>query len=197
MFDFENANKEQREAITKVGGPVRIIAGPGTGKTETLVKRTIYLIEKCEVKPENIFIATFTEKAARELITRISNELSRRNIAMNLNEMYIGTFHSLCLRILREYTQSGKNYGTLDEFEQRYLVFQNMERFANIQGVHRVLSTNGSKWKHAKEICDFVSIIVEELVKPEELIQCRHNILSHMNIAPICTEAMNEDAFFA
>lgn len=162
-------NKEQLKAIETVDGPVRIIAGPGTGKTETLVKRTIYLIEECEIKPENIFIATFTEKAAKELITRISDELSQRNIAMNLNEMYIGTFHSLCLRILREYTQSGKNYGTLDEFDQRYLVFQNMKKFENIQGVHSVLSPKGSMWKHAEEICQYVNILSEELITPEDL----------------------------
>lgn len=168
-FDFGNANDAQIDAIKSVNGPVRIIAGPGTGKTETLVKRTIYLIEKCEVRPESILIATFTEKAARELITRISNELSWRNITMNLNEMYIGTFHSLCLRILEEYTQNGKNYMTLDDFEQRYLVFQNMKKFENIQGVRNALSQNDDKWRHAKEICDYVNILSEELITPEEL----------------------------
>ena len=95
MFDFGNANEGQRKAISTAEGPVLITAGPGTGKTYTLVQRAIYLIEEYDVKPENIFIATFTEKAAKELITRITNELSNRNIIANINEMYIGTFHSL------------------------------------------------------------------------------------------------------
>ena len=94
MFDFGNANDGQRKAISAAEGPVLITAGPGTGKTYTLVQRTIYLIEECNVKPESIFVATFTEKAAKELITRITNELSNRGIAANINEMYIGTFHS-------------------------------------------------------------------------------------------------------
>ena len=88
MFDFGNSNNGQKEAISSANGPVLITAGPGTGKTYTLVQRAIYLIEECGVQPENLFIATFTEKAAKELITRITNELARRNITANVNEMY-------------------------------------------------------------------------------------------------------------
>ena len=85
MFDFGNSNNGQKEAISSANGPVLITAGPGTGKTYTLVQRAIYLIEECGVQPENLFIATFTEKAAKELITRITNELARRNITANVN----------------------------------------------------------------------------------------------------------------
>lgn len=112
MFDFGNANEGQRKAIAAANGPVLITAGPGTGKTYTLVQRAIYLIEECGVKPESIFIATFTEKAAKELITRITNELSDRGIVANINEMYIGTFHSLCLRILKEHLSLQGSAGT-------------------------------------------------------------------------------------
>ena len=80
MFDFGNANEGQRQAISAANGPVLITAGPGTGKTYTLVQRAIYLIEECRICLENLFIATFTEKAAKELITRITNELANRNI---------------------------------------------------------------------------------------------------------------------
>ena len=81
MFDFGNANDGQRKAIAAADGPVLITAGPGTGKTYTLVQRAIYLIEECNVRPESIFIATFTEKAAKELVTRITNELANRNVS--------------------------------------------------------------------------------------------------------------------
>lgn len=109
MFDFGNANVGQRKAISAADGPVLITAGPGTGKTYTLVQRAIYLMEECGVKPESIFIATFTEKAAKELVTRITNEMSNRSIIANINEMYIGTFHSLCLRILKEHLEFTSN----------------------------------------------------------------------------------------
>lgn len=98
MFDFGSANDSQKQAIQSVSGPVLITAGPGTGKTYTLVQRVVYLIQEYGVLPEQILVATFTEKAAKELITRISNELASRNINVNIRDMYIGTFHSLCLR---------------------------------------------------------------------------------------------------
>ncbi len=71
------------------------------------------------MQPEEIFIATFTEKAAKELITRITNELAARNISVNVNEMYVGTFHSICLRIIKEhleYLRLKKNYRMMDSF---------------------------------------------------------------------------------
>ncbi len=88
MFDFGQANSEQIKAIQHTEGPVLIIAGPGTGKTFTLVKRVVYLISEKKVGPENILIATFTEKAAKELVTRISNELIKLEITVNVNELY-------------------------------------------------------------------------------------------------------------
>jgi len=134
-FDFGNANDAQREAISTTEGPLLIIAGPGTGKTYTLVKRIVYLITEKNVLPEEIMIATFTEKAAKELVTRITNELYEIGIQINLNEMYIGTFHSICLRILKdhlEYTRIKKNYRMLDNFDQQYMVFQRINKFRSL-----------------------------------------------------------------
>lgn len=91
MFDFGKANDAQKEAIMAVEGPVLITAGSDTGKTFTLVQRTVYMIQEKNVKPEQIMIATFIEKAAKELITRITNELLDRKLAVNINKMYIGT----------------------------------------------------------------------------------------------------------
>ena len=102
MYSFGNANDIQKEAILNTEGPLLIIAGPGTGKTFTLVKRAAYLIVEKGIPPEQIMIATFTEKAAKELVTRITNELMDLGVSANLNEMYIGTFHSICLRIIKE-----------------------------------------------------------------------------------------------
>lgn len=171
MFDFGNANDGQRKAIAAADGPVLITAGPGTGKTYTLVQRAIYLIEECNVRPESIFVATFTEKAAKELVTRITNELANRNITATINEMYIGTFHSLCLRMLKEhleYTRLRRNYRLMDSFDQQYMVFQNIHRFRSIPEIEIVLP-NGGAWKQAETICNFVNNLSEELVSPEEL----------------------------
>ena len=170
MFDFTKANEGQKLAIETTEGPVLITAGPGTGKTFTLVQRAIYLIQECNVQPEQILIATFTEKAAKELVTRITNELTKLGIVVNINDMYIGTFHSLCLRFIKEhleYTRLKRNYRTLDAFDQSYLVFQNINRFRSIQGIENVFPE--SAWKMAQEICVYVNNLLEELVEPSEL----------------------------
>lgn len=67
-FDFGNANEQQKEAIRTMEDPLLVIADPGTGKTFTLVKRIAYMITVANVKPEEIMVAAFTEKAAKEKI---------------------------------------------------------------------------------------------------------------------------------
>lgn len=172
MFDFGSANDAQRLAISTTEGPVLIAAGPGTGKTYTLVQRALYLIAEKGIKPEQILMATFTEKAAKELVTRISNELAKNNIPVNINEMYIGTFHSICLRIIKEnleYTRIKKNFRTIDDFDQKYIVFRNMRYFHRIQGYGSVISGRG-EWNQALEICRYVNNLTEELVDTDKLI---------------------------
>jgi DNA helicase II / ATP-dependent DNA helicase PcrA len=171
MFDFGKSNEGQRLAIKTADGPVLITAGPGTGKTYTLVQRAIYLIQECKIRPEQILMATFTDKAAKELITRITNDLAEREIIANMNEMYIGTFHSICLRIIKEnleHTRLKKNYRTLDQFDQCYTVFQNIHKFRNIPNFEEVL-TNSGAWRQSGIICGFVNNLVEELVDPVKL----------------------------
>ena len=116
-------------------------------------------------------MATFTEKAAKELVTRITNELAERDIVANINEMYIGTFHSICLRIIKEhleFTRLKKNYRTLDDFDQSYTVFQNIYRFRSIEGINTILAAGGA-WRQAGEICGFVNNLAEELIDVDEL----------------------------
>ncbi len=175
-FDYSKANEGQREAIEATDGPVLIIAGPGTGKTYTLVQRALNLIVNKGVKPEEIMMATFTEKAAKELVTRISNELTSLNIPVNLTEMYIGTFHSICLRIIKEnleYTRIKKNFRTLDDFDQKYMVFQNIRMFQRIPRFSDVI-TSRFAWEQAKEICSYVNNLTEELVDADKLAASRN-----------------------
>ncbi len=92
-------NRQQLDAVQTTNGPVLIIAGPGSGKTFTLVERVVYLITQMGATPESLLVVTFTDKAAAELTTRISNRLNQLGLRFNLNEMYLGTFHSICLRV--------------------------------------------------------------------------------------------------
>ncbi len=131
-FDFGRANDEQIDAITHTEGPLLITAGPGTGKTFTLVQRAAYLIEERKVEPEQIMMTTFTEKAAKELITRITNELGKHGVSVNLNEMYIGTFHSICNRILQDNAEAAglkKGFRVLEPSDQKYMINKHINDF--------------------------------------------------------------------
>ena len=80
-------NASQLEAINSIDGPLLISAGPGTGKTATLVNRYANMVNNYGINPENILMATFTEKAAKEIVTRISAVIPD----FDLNDVYIST----------------------------------------------------------------------------------------------------------
>ena len=88
-------NFEQAEAVRHTDGPVLILAGAGSGKTRTIVYRMAYLLSEKNVAPRNILALTFTNKAAKEMKTRIREMVPESSDSMN-----VGTFHSVCLRIL-------------------------------------------------------------------------------------------------
>ena len=94
---LENLNKEQKEAVKTTQGPLLILAGAGSGKTKVLTTRIAYMI-KNGVKPRNILAVTFTNKAAKEMKERIGKILGEDTIKY----MWVGTFHGICGRILRE-----------------------------------------------------------------------------------------------
>ena len=99
MEYLNKLNKEQREAAIHTEGPLLIMAGAGSGKTSTMTHRIAYLIKEMGVRPQNILAVTFTNKAAKEMRDRVE-EL----IGEGLN-MWILTFHSACLRILRKHSE--------------------------------------------------------------------------------------------
>lgn len=171
-------SNEQESAVETTEGPLLIIAGPGSGKTFTLVERILFLIKNKNVQPENIMIATFTEKAASELITRISNKLHEEDIRFNLNEMYIGTLHSICLRILeenREFTRLKKNYNMLDQFDQQYLIYQKMRRFLEIEDISELLNISQSRWKQSEFLLKWINKLSEEVVDIDEMLLHENN----------------------
>ncbi len=196
-FDFGNANDQQKEAIQTTEGPLLIIAGPGTGKTYTLVQRIVYLIKEKNLKPEEIMVATFTEKAAKELVTRITNELDKLNIPLNLNDMYVGTFHSICLRFIKEhleYTRVKKNYRMLDQFDQKYMIFQHIKRFRALPHYDDLFAPNMGSWRQADKIATYVGSLLEELVDTREMQKDDNpEILAIANILDEYREILEEE----
>lgn len=169
-----NLDDAKKAICTTTEGPVLVIAGPGSGKTMTLVERVVCLIE-IGVESGNIMVATFTEKAAKELTTRISNRLLEEGIKANLNEMYIGTLHSLFLRILEEhheYTRLKKNYRLLEPFEQTFYVYRSLSKFLALEGVTELLGGDNKKsyWSKAEEIVGRINVVNEELLDTKALL---------------------------
>jgi DNA helicase-2/ATP-dependent DNA helicase PcrA len=160
------ANPQQLEAILATEGPVLIIAGPGSGKTFTLVERIVYLITQKGVAPESLFVVTFTDKAARELTTRISNRLTELGIKFNLNEMYLGTFHSICLRILedfREFTRLKRSFTLFDQFDQQYFLYQRIKSFRELTDAQLVMGDEQSgRWAQSENLLKWLNKVSEE-----------------------------------
>lgn len=173
-LDFSSSTKEQQKVILTTESPLLVIAGPGAGKTKTLVDRVLYLVIEKKIPASNILVATFTEKAAKELISRISKQAHKLGITIDISDMYIGTLHSIFLNILEEYrahTTLARNYRVLDDFEKQYLIFENSERFNKIENLG-ILVKGHFGWNFAKDIASLVSRPAEENLDLEKLSSC-------------------------
>lgn len=129
---LENLNKEQKEAVQTVKGPLLILAGAGSGKTKVLTTRIAYLVRQ-GVHPKDILAVTFTNKAAKEMKERLGNILGENTVKY----MWVGTFHGICGRILRENIdnynfQSGKkldkNFSIYDETDSTAVIKQAVKK---------------------------------------------------------------------
>ena len=119
---LDNMNKEQKEAVQTTEGPLLLMAGAGSGKTRVLTHRIAYLIEEKGVNPWNILAITFTNKAAREMKERVGKLLDHGS-----EDVWVSTFHSMCVRILRRDVEKigySRNFTIVDSGEQLTLMKQ-------------------------------------------------------------------------
>jgi len=116
---LDNLNPAQQKVVTSTEGPVLVLAGAGSGKTRSVIYRTVYLINYKKINPWNILVVTFTNKAARELKDRLENTFK-----LSTHSLWIGTFHSVCMRILR-YEQAilpfTSDFSIYDENDQKVI----------------------------------------------------------------------------
>lgn len=124
-------NKEQNEAVVHSEGPLLILAGAGSGKTRTLTHRIAYLLDKCNVSPYRIIAVTFTNKAANEMKSRVSSL-----IRSSIKGLWLGTFHSICLRILK------RDIEHLEGFKSDFIIFDVQDQLKLIRDCVKLLEYN-------------------------------------------------------
>src|SRR5580693_4927418 len=122
---LEGLNPEQRRAVETTEGPLLIQAGAGSGKTKTLTHRIAYLIATRKATPYNILAVTFTNKAAKEMRERVAKLLGQNSDNRSFMP-YMGTFHSICVRILR---QDGEHIG----IPRTFVIFDESDRLSAIK----------------------------------------------------------------
>lgn len=119
---LKDLNNEQREAVMETDKPVLVIAGAGSGKTKVLTTKIAYLIQEKELAPWNILAITFTNKAASEMKERVE-----KIVPVNAKDVWVGTFHSICVKILRRYIPKigySSDFTIYDTQEQKTLIKQ-------------------------------------------------------------------------
>ena len=120
MNILDGLNEQQKKAVTSEASHILVVAGAGSGKTKVLVSRLAWLMEEKRISPNNIIAVTFTNKAANEMKERVE-----KLTGINTRWMWIGTFHSLCCRLLRIESESfglPHNFIIYDDADSRSLI---------------------------------------------------------------------------
>src|SRR5579872_4420492 len=152
-------NPEQKRAVTTTEGPLLIQAGAGSGKTKTLTHRIAYLIATHRATPYSILSVTFTNKAAREMRERVAHLLGES--AENRGFMpYMGTFHSICVRMLR---MDGEHIG----IPRSYVIFDEADRLSAVKQASKQLSLDEKAFP-PRVIAGLISSAKNELLTPDD-----------------------------
>ena len=155
MNILEGLNPQQEKAVKHNKGPLLILAGAGSGKTKVLTHRIAYLINEYRVNPWNILALTFTNKAAGEMRERVNNIVGN-----GAEDIWVSTFHSTCVRILRRYIEAigyTRNFTIYDGDDQKTLM----------RDIIKYLQLDPKKYKERTFINE-ISSAKDKLITPEE-----------------------------
>ncbi len=157
MSIYDTLNPKQKEAVLHTDGPLLILAGAGSGKTRVLTHRIVYLIDECEVNPWNIMAITFTNKAAGEMRERVDNL-----VGFGAESIWVSTFHSSCVRILRRHIESlgyTTSFSIYDSDDQKTLMRQ----------VFKAMDIDTKQFKE-RAVLAAISSAKDKLITPEEFL---------------------------
>lgn len=155
MSIYDTLNEPQKQGVYTVDGPVLLLAGAGSGKTRVLTHRIAYLIDEMGVNPWNILAITFTNKAAGEMRERVDNL-----IGMGAEQVWVATFHSTCVRILRRYID---RIG----FDNSFTIYDTDDQKTVVKNIIKKLDLDPKMYKE-RSIMAAISAAKDELLSPTE-----------------------------
>ena len=155
---LDELNSKQKEAVENTEGPCLIIAGAGSGKTKVLTYKMAYLIQEKNVKPWNILAITFTNKAAEEMRQR-----AEKLIGENISDLWLGTFHSICVRILRKFID---RLG----FDNSFIIFDTSDQKTLIKNCLKDLNIDPKLFTE-KSVLNEISNAKNEMLEPKSYLE--------------------------
>ncbi len=138
---LDHLNNEQREAVSAAATNQLILAGAGSGKTRVLVHRIAWLIQVEQMSPYSIMAVTFTNKAAREMRSRLDELFSQNNQYINSRAMWVGTFHGLAHRLLKAHWQDA-------DLPQNFQILDSDDQLRLIKRIYQALNLDENQWPH-------------------------------------------------
>lgn len=180
LDSYPTVNEAQRSVVEHAEGPLLVIAGPGSGKTFSLVLRAMNLLLTGKARPGEVMVCTFAEKAAYELNDRLATTATEIGYSGDLSEVNVGTIHGLCNQILQEHrhrTPLGNAYETLDDLTGLLFIFEHFQEILGDGAESPYLGKWSTKWRAIKGMRSYFDKITEELVAPEDLSQSNNSFL--------------------
>lgn len=169
---LKGLNDKQYEAVVNTEGPCLVIAGAGSGKTKVLTHKIAYILQEKNVKPWEIIAITFTNKAANEMKERIANLLGE-----NANDMWVGTFHSICVKILRRFID---RIG----FSSSFIIFDTSDQRTLIKNCLKDLAMD-DKLFNDRSVQSEISNAKNDMLEPEQFMAKSHGDFRKEKIANV------------
>jgi DNA helicase II / ATP-dependent DNA helicase PcrA len=173
-FPEISKNSAQHDAIFQTDGPTVIIAGPGTGKTFTLVLRTLFILLSEKALPSEIILSTYTEKASFELSERLNQFQKILGLKTDLHELRTGTLHSICEGFVSTYlkkTPLSKSFTVVDDLTSSLFINENYDTIVEPYKIEtKYFNKWSSKWDTISKLSNYYNKITEELINPTILV---------------------------
>jgi DNA helicase-2/ATP-dependent DNA helicase PcrA len=177
---YPDLNDAQRSVVGHLEGPLLVVAGPGSGKTYSIVLRALNLFLLGRATPGSLILCTFTEKAAFEMRDRLAAAARKVGYKGDLSELTVSTIHGFCNRLLQRYrhrTPLGHSYETLDDLTQLLFLFEHFDEVVGEARDGLYLGRWRTRWTAIEGVRAYFDKITEELIEPKALLTSNDRFL--------------------